>query len=440
MTDLNKRFTHTRKHFENMCEPLINEDYSLQAAAFTSPPKWHLAHTSWFFETFLLKPYYQAATNKPYNDYQKGFEILFNSYYNGIGEQYSRPQRGLLSRPSVDTVYQYRKAITEQTSELLACIDRLPPSEQLELTTRLALGINHEQQHQELFYTDLKYCFHHNPLYPAYIEGDVSASSNSTAPLQWHTFEGGLVDIGHTYDSFCFDNELPPHKHYLAPFSVADRLTTNREYLAFIEDNGYSRPELWLADGWVHINKQQWKHPLYWHYIDNEWFEYTLHGLKPLDLDNPVCHVSAFEADAFATWKKARLLTEFEWEYIANQTMLKTQSVDSHNPTMTGQFADSLPLHPNNSSALIDEHHQGIKQLFGTVWEWTSSGYLPYPGFTVAEGAIGEYNGKFMCNQTVLRGGSCVTPRDHIRSTYRNFFYAPDRWQFTGIRLAQSIS
>lgn len=413
-------FEKTRSASEWQCEPLLIDDYGLQAMPETSPVKWHLAHTTWFFETFLLKPYLENY--KPLND---KYEIIFNSYYNGVGPQHPRPKRSLLSRPSVEEVYLYRHYVDDAMQSLLAD-DKLCSKE---LIDKVILGCHHERQHQELLFTDLKYCWFQNPLYPTYIatkNNQLPKLKNSTQVDSWFEIDSGLYDIGHNEnnsssasDDFCFDNELPQHKQYLESISISESLVTNAEYLMFMQDNGYTRSELWLSDAWAALQNSKSKHsPLYWVNIDEQWFEYTLQGLQPLNLEQPVCHISAYEADAFARWKDCRLPTEFEWEVFSN---IKNNKVE-------GQFLESELFHPeieNNSS------------VQGKLWQWTSSAYSPYPGYKAAEGAIGEYNGKFMCNQLVLRGGSCVTSKSHYRNSYRNFFYPPDQWQFTGLRLAK---
>lgn len=412
MNQLQQQYLTVRQRFEALCAPLRVEDYGLQAVPETSPAKWHLAHTSWFFEIFLLKEYLSDYT--PWNGQ---FEVLFNSYYNGIGEQFPRAKRHLLSRPTVNEVYQYRQAIDECMIELLNQSDH---SQYEEIVSRTVLGIHHEQQHQELFFTDLKYNLYQNPLYPAYQESGID-SSETTIDFEWLDMESGLYDIGfaqsHSEDtSFSFDNEHPRHKTYLEPYRIANRLVTNTEFAAFIADGGYRDSALWLSDGWATVQEQQWSAPLYWMKRDSEWYHYTLHGLQPITMEQPVCHISAYEADAFARWSGARLPSEAEWEVAA-----MSQSVSEQ---------ESLRLEPMSQNS-------EQSSWFNQVWQWTSSAYQPYPGFRTADGAIGEYNGKFMCNQQVLRGGSVVTPPGHFRPTYRNFFYPPDRWQYTGIRLAQ---
>ena len=416
---LQRRFTITRNQSEHYCAPLQLEDYGLQAMPETSPPKWHLAHTTWFFETFILKPF-----QKHYRPWHPQFEQLFNSYYNSVGEQFPRHQRGLLSRPGIDEIMAYRHAIDEQ---ILVLLDNRQHGDREAILARIELGINHEQQHQELFFTDLKYSLFQNPLHPSYtVRHFERKPTTERHALTWTHFDGGLTSIGHGGHSFSFDNETPVHSVFVESFSLANRLVTNNEYLAFIQDNGYQRPELWLADGWSLVQTHGWRKPLYWkRQTANDWSEYTLYGMQSLDPAQPVSHVCAYEADAFARWRGARLPTEFEWESVAR------------NIGCEGHFVETQELHPQPATSPIVQQ-EGPQQLFGTLWEWTSSAYGPYPKFTPPPGALGEYNGKFMCNQLVLRGGSCVSSRDHLRASYRNFFYPQDRWQFSGIRLARS--
>lgn len=398
IADLAEDFSLTRRASMDFCAPLQLEDYGLQAAAFASPPKWHLAHTSWFFETFLLKPYLPA-----YASPNPQYEVLFNSYYNGIGEQHPRDRRGLLSRPTLEEVLAYREHVNRAMLALLGDGDH-PDYPAIRERTRL--GIEHERQHQELFFTDITYSLAANPLFPAYDpEGALPAvRASEPATSAWREFPGGLVEIGHFGDGFCFDNELPRHKVYLEPYALAQRLVSNADYQRFIDDGGYERPDLWLADGWATVQAEGWRAPLYWVDRDGQALEFCLQGLQPRRDDSPVCHVSGYEADAYARWAGARLPTEPEWEHAAAPTAA---------------------------------HDEGLEQLYGARWQWTQSAYSPYPGFRPAANAIGEYNGKFMSNQWVLRGSSFVSAESQSRATYRNFFYPQDRWQFSGIRLAR---
>ncbi len=401
----------TRAQSVAFCTPLSNEDYGLQAEAFVSPPKWHLAHTTWFFETFLLK-----AFSADYETPDPHYAVLFNSYYNGIGEQFPRAQRGLLSRPTVAEVFDYRSRVDEAMAVLLMAQNH-PARE--DIIERTVLGVEHERQHQELFFTDVKYSLAVNPMLPTYIKAGTAAES-STSPVQWCSYAGGLVETGFDGEGFCFDNELPRHKTYLEPFELANRLVTNGEYQQFIDDGGYRRPELWLADGWSTVEASAWRAPQYWLERGGEALEYSLHGLLPRLESNPVCHVSGYEADAYARWANARLPTEAEWELAANAAPAVCRGVDE------GCY------HPGPAVK-----KEGLQQLYGDCWQWTQSAYSPYPGFSHSAGAIGEYNGKFMSNQWVLRGGSCVSKAAQLRPSYRNFFYPQDRWQFSGIRLAR---
>jgi ergothioneine biosynthesis protein EgtB len=415
---LRERYQYTRAQSLQACVPLCTEDYGLQADVFTSPPKWHLAHTSWFFETFLLKPLLDG-----YQTPNEQYEELFNSYYNGVGTPFSRGQRGLLSRPTVAEVEQYRAHVDAAMAALLA--DEQHAQRAL-ILQRCRLGIEHEQQHQELFYTDLKYSLYANPLLPVHSPAPTPASTTGPA-LAWCEFEGGLVEVGNAPDiaggkDFAFDNEGPVHSTYLGPFALARRLVNNAEFQAFIDDGGYQRPEFWLADGWAIVQEQQWQQPLYWFERDGQPMQFTLHGARARQPDQAAVHLSGYEADAYASWAGARLPTEFEWEHAARSQ-----------PFIAPQFSPDQ-LHPGGA------HGDGpVQQLYGDCWQWTGSAYRPYPGFKAAEGAIGEYNGKFMANQWVLRGSSCVTRAGHTRPCYRNFFYPQDRWQFSGVRLARDL-
>jgi ergothioneine biosynthesis protein EgtB len=412
---LAQEFRATREHSVKACETLEVEDYGLQAAAFASPPKWHLAHTSWFFETFILKPF--GAAYEPLNPL---YEQLFNSYYNTIGQPFSRAERGLLSRPTLSQVLVYRQHVDRAMDQLLTGDDH---PQRDTIAQRCRLGIEHEKQHQELLYTDIKYSLFRNPLYPAFASKAVT-SSNDAAQLLWQDFSGGLFDLGTDGQEaeFSFDNEMPGHKVFLEPFSLANRLVTNREYQAFIDAGGYQKPVYWLADGWATVQKHKWEQPLYWLDVESKAMVFTLYGLQERQADVPVCHLSGYEADAYATWARARLPTEAEWEVAASQQGFNNMPENSLHPQMAAPDATAEPL----------------LQLYDSCWQWTASAYRPYPGFKIQEGAIGEYNGKFMANQWVLRGGSCVSSAGHLRPTYRNFFYPEDRWQFSGIRLARN--
>ena len=372
-----------------LAEPLSDEDCGAQSMPDASPVKWHLAHTTWFFETFILE-----TCEDDFAPFHPAFRFLFNSYYNGIGARHPRAQRGLLTRPSMREVRAYRSAVDARIARLMA-----QRSGDAALERLLVLGMQHEQQHQELILTDVLHLLAQNALRPVY-SGAAALAGAATGPLRWIGFDGGAADIGFDGDGFCFDNELPRHRVHVAPFALASRLVTNGEYLAFIEAGGYADPALWLSDGWDCVGSQRWGHPPYWQRdAAGAWHEFTLHGLVPLDPARPVTHLSLYEADAYAHWAGARLPTEAEWELAASRG--------------------------------------GIEQLFGHCWQWTSSSYAPYPGYACAEGALGEYNGKFMVNQYVLRGSSAATPPGHARASYRNFFPAAARWQFTGLRLAR---
>ena len=409
-TSLAEQFRSVRQTSLRCCAPLSVEDHSLQAMADASPAKWHLAHTTWFFETFLLTEHLPG-----YKTVNPAFRSLFNSYYNSVGDRPLRATRHLLSRPSLEEVYSYRSCVDEAMGQLLA--RDLSP----EVADLVALGLNHEQQHQELILTDVKYGLAANPLRPAYRAGNATQIHlESEAPeLTWHSFSKSIYPVGFAGEGFCFDNETPRHNVYLEPFRLASRLVTNGEYMEFMRNRGYATATLWLSDGWDTVRANQWSAPLYWEQRQGDWWYFTFDGMQPVNERDPICHVSYYEADAFARWAGARLATEFEWE------------VASQNIPIEGNFMDSDALHPQ-----IAPESTTLSQMFGDVWEWTGSAYLAYPGYQPAAGAVGEYNGKFMSNQMVLRGGSCVTPQSHIRHTYRNFFPPHARWQFMGIRLA----
>jgi len=406
------RYRAVRAASEALCKPLSIEDYGLQAMPDVSPPKWHLAHTSWFFETFLLLPFQTG-----YTSHQRLFDHLFNSYYETVGTPFPRTQRGQLSRPTVAQVYDYRRAVDEAMIRLIA---DSPAAQWSEVARRVTLGLNHEQQHQELLLTDIKFNLSVNPLRPSY-DAAIPFQDGEPTPLAWRDYPGGVIEIGHSGETFSFDNETPRHRVYLDSYALASRPVTNGEYLAFMEDDGYARAEFWLADGWRTVSERNWTAPLYWEPIGEEWWYFTFAGMKPVDMNAPVCHISFYEADAYARWTGKRLPTEAEWENAAAREPI------------SGNFADSGTYHPVGGV----DGGRVITQIYGDVWEWTGSSYVAYPGFKPLAGSLGEYNGKFMANQMVLRGGSCATPADHIRATYRNFFYPPDRWQFSGIRLAE---
>ncbi len=382
--DLQQFYDSVRERSESLCTPLEIEDYVPQPIIDVSPPKWNIAHTTWFFEEMILKPFH-----KDYRVFDPKFSFLFNSYYNTVGERTARDHRGDLSRPTVKQVFAYRHHVDRAMKEFLG--GKLPEN----IREMVILGLNHEEQHQELFLTDLKYTLGLNPLFPAYREDFAPEEIGDGGDSSFCGIEAGVREIGYSGDGFSFDNELARHKVYIDDFSICRRLTTNKEILEFIDDGGYRDFRLWHSDGWDWINRNHIEAPMHWHLINGEWFNYTLAGLRPLAPASPACHISFYEASAFAEWKGMRLPTEFEWE------------------------------------AASDKFEWGLR------WEWTNSAYLPYPGFTKAAGAVGEYNGKFMVNQMVLRGGSVATPAGHSRATYRNFFHPFLRWQFTGIRLAR---
>lgn len=412
-----ERFRQVRAETERLCAPLAIDDYQIQSITETSPPKWHLAHVSWFFEAFVL-PDYQLG----YAPFHPRFAYLFNSYYETVGRMQPRAQRGLLSRPSVEEVYRYRRHVEEQVLQLL---ETLPDEHWADLAFRITLGLNHEQQHQELLLMDIKHNLSVNPLRPAYRD-DLLNSDSVASALRWIERPGGIHRIGHpeagSAGDFCFDNETPRHELLLHPHRLASRLVTNGEYLAFMADAGYTRPELWLADGWYLLQREAWRRPLYWHKGEKEeqgqddaWWQFTLAGMRPLNPHQPVCHLSYYEADAYARWAGKRLPSEAELELMLAEQPLAT---DSPQPNV---------LQPQ----------AGDGQWYGEVWQWTATPYAPYPAFRPLAGSMGEYNGKFMCNQMTLRGSSCVTPAGHARPSYRNFFYPHDRWPVTGLRLAE---
>ena len=401
------RYAAVRSESLRLASRLSAEDQQIQSMPDVSPTKWHLAHITWFFETFLLRPHL-----KGYQPFDPAFGYLFNSYYEAVGERHPRPQRGLLSRPPLEHVLAYRAHVDAAMARLIAEANGRTWAE---IAPLLELGLHHEQQHQELILMDIKHVFWTNPLLPAYAPAP-PAERSAPPPLEWLDFDGGLVEIGHEGSGFAFDNEGPRHKVWIEPYRLASRLSTCGEYLAFIEDGGYAKPELWLSDGWAAAGAERWEAPLYWRRGDGGgWEIFTLSGAKPLDPAEPVSHLSYYEADAFARWAGARLATEAEWEAAA--------------PTAPAS-GNLGGLHPAPARG------RGLQQMIGDLWEWTMSPYVAYPRYRPPEGAVGEYNGKFMSGQMVLRGGAAVTPQGHIRPTYRNFFPPGARWAFSGVRLA----
>jgi ergothioneine biosynthesis protein EgtB len=413
-TALAEKYEEVRLATEALCAPLEVEDCVVSSMSDVSPTKWHLAHTSWFFETFVL-----AEHDQSYRSPDPRYAFLFNSYYVQAGERHCRAQRGLATRPTLQEVFDYRRHVDDAMRTL---ITRMAGDTRHPAASLIELGLNHEQQHQELLLTDIKHVLWTNPLQPAYRARETTPARNA-APLDWTAHPGGLQWIGHDGEGFAYDNESPRHRVYLEPFRLASRLATNAEYLAFMRDGGYRRAELWLSAGFAAVQEHGWEAPLYWERdADGPWTEFTLGGTRPLDgpaLSEPVCHVSFYEADAYARWAGHRLPTEFEWETAACSE------------PVAGHFVEDQLFHPAPA-----ESRGGLEQLYGDAWQWTQSPYVGYPGYKPAGGAIGEYNGKWMADQWVLRGASCATPRSHARVTYRNFFPSDARWQFTGIRLA----
>ena len=415
---LSARYQRIRSATIYLCRSLRSEDFVVQSMPDVSPTKWHLAHMTWFFERFLLQPHV-----KGYKVFREEFDYLFNSYYYSVGPMHLRPERGLLSRPSVKTITQYREHVDGAMLELLAKSVGDANIEQL-----VAVGLNHEQQHQELLLTDVKHMFAQNPLKPAWFASDDDRYRSAHVPLEWIEGKAGIIEIGHDGNGFAFDCEGPRHQALLSPYAMANRCVTNAEWIEFIADGGYQRPEYWLSDGWAWVQQNDIRSPLYWEEVKGHWRWFTLNGMQHVDPNAPVTHVSLYEADAFATWASkrwdgARLPTEAEWESAAASVQIKSNDASHRHVRPSGASADA----------------DGLQQMFGDVWEWTGSAYRPYPGFKPVEGAVGEYNGKFMSGQFVLKGGSCATPDHHIRPSYRNFFYPHQRWQFTGLRLARDI-
>lgn len=412
---LYEQFVAVREFSELISSPLCTEDYVVQSMPDVSPTKWHLAHTSWFFESFVLQKY-----DQDYKSLHPQYNYLFNSYYTLVGERHCRPKRGLISRPTVDEVYKYRDYVNTKIEYFF---NNSSEKEFRLHAPVIEIGIHHERQHQELMLTDIKHVFSENPLKPVYIESAPNDSNTKLSKLTWVSFAEGLYEIGHPGGSFSYDNETPKHKEFLNSFSLSSRLVTNKEYIEFIEDGGYSRPELWLSQGIYTVEDSGWQAPLYWEKTAGNWHQFTLSGLKEVEPNEPVCHVSFYEADAYTRWRGVRLPTEAEWEVAGKDIKIEGNFVENgaYNPVSLNGSSKNGALH----------------QMFGDVWEWTSSPYVCYPGYKTLPGALGEYNGKFMSNQMVLRGGSCATSISHIRNTYRNFFPPDSRWQFMGIRPAK---
>ncbi|RQP25948.1 ergothioneine biosynthesis protein EgtB [Piscinibacter terrae] len=415
---LSQRYEQIRRFTLALAEPLTDEDCQVQSMPDASPTKWHLAHVTWFFETFILERFEPG-----FRAFEPMFRVLFNSYYQGVGERHPRPQRGLITSPTLAQVKRYRADVDARMLSLLAA-----RPDDAQLNELLTLGLHHEQQHQELLLTDIKHALSFNPLHGPYAKR-WPIGAVSPQPPQWHGFDGGMFQLGHESSrdgDFCFDNETPRHGTYLAPFELASRPVSNGEFMAFMDDDGYRRPELWLSMGWDWVQAEQRDAPLYWRQEENRWLTHTLQGQVEIDPHTPACHLSFFEAEAYARWAGARLPTEAEWELAARRLI---KSSPTH-----GNFAERGAFHPLPAS--VPDGGEPL-QMYGDVWEWTQSNYNPYPGYRPLPGAVGEYNGKFMCNQFVLRGGSCATPAGHVRASYRNFFPPDAQWQFTGLRLAR---
>ncbi|MEO8398815.1 MAG: ergothioneine biosynthesis protein EgtB [Ignavibacteriaceae bacterium] len=410
-------FKRVRNFSQLLCKTLVTEDYVIQSMPDVSPTKWHLAHTSWFFEAFIL-----SKAKKDYASLHPQYNFLFNSYYVQVGERYTRAYRGLLSRPTVAEVYEYREYVNKN---MLDFLENCNNKQLNEFASVIEVGLHHEQQHQELLVTDIKHVFSVNPLKPVFREREIK-SIKDISPMEWIKFDEGVYEIGNDGSSFNYDNETPRHKEFVDSFKLGTRLITNKEYIEFINDGGYKKATLWLSDGWAAVENEKWNTPFYWEKKDGEWWNFTLSGFRKVEPSEPVCHVSFYEADAFANWADARLATETEWE------------IASENLKINGNFVEDENFHPIPLSD--NDGEKSLKQIYGDVWEWTRSSYSPYPGYKPLPGALGEYNGKFMSNQIILRGGSCATSKTHIRNTYRNFFPPNARWQFMGIRLAKNNS
>ena len=417
---LRETYDAARKATLALVKPLSEEDCTVQSMPDASPVKWHLAHTTWFFETFVLTPHFVG-----YHPFNPAYKVLFNSYYHAVGERHPRAQRGQITRPGLQEVLAYREYVDAAMARLMAS-DVFPPdtsaSLQAEINALIVLGCNHEQQHQELILTDVKHMLSLNPLKPAY-QRKWPLTTIQAGESKWVNIAGGLHEIGHTGSTFAFDNESPRHRVWLDAFDIASQPVTHGNFMAFMDDGGYQRSDLWLSAGWDAVTAGGWQAPMYWEQREGAWFLFTLHGEVPVEPHAPVCHISFYEADAYARWAGARLPTEAEWE------------VASRAATSRGNFLENGALHPLSLREAFSD--KALAQVFGDVWEWTRSDYAPYPHFQAAGGAVGEYNGKFMSGQYVLRGGSCATPTNHIRATYRNFFAPQTRWQFSGLRLAR---
>lgn len=413
-SSIEARYAHVRGQTVALCKDLSDADMTVQSMPDASPAKWHLAHTTWFFETLILAP-----NNPEYQLFNEDFNFLFNSYYESVGERHARPRRGMLTRPSREEVLAYRAHVDAAMTEFLS------KGLSDDLSDLVVLGLNHEEQHQELLLTDILHMFAQNPISPSFKAEPIATGQSEATPMGFLDFEGGIHSIGHDGNSFAYDCEGPRHEVLLRPYRLADRLVTNGEWLEFMKDGGYRDPLLWLSDGWAQVVANEWNAPLYWREKEGEWRAMSLHGEVEIDKNAPVTHVSFYEAEAFARWAGKRLASEAEWEVAARHQV------------MDGNFmhGDSL-MRPQAAGPQNGQ----LRQMFGDCWEWTGSAFLPFPGFKPVEGAVGEYNGKFMSGQSVLRGGSCATPLGHIRATYRNFFYPQQRWQFTGVRLAEDAA